>query len=160
MTSPAAEIASRLDDGERIVHRAGNVCRVYVPLALPLRGGKRMILPGTRPRSTPDPVLISALRRAHQMVTRDRTGMPVVETSPTSPYLRKIMRLAFLAPDIQRDILAGRQPAALNLQQLMEMALPLSWKEQRETLDWPSGKYPVPSNNRPVLPIKPSVIGD
>ena len=66
--------------------------------------------------------------------------MYLVETSPTSPYQRKIMRLAFLAPDLQRDILAGRQPPALNLQQVMEMAIPMSWNEQRKAMGWPAGK--------------------
>lgn len=135
-----AEIASRLDDGERMVHSTRKICRVHLPLALPLRGGRRMILPGSSAANRPDPVLISALRRAHQMIARNRTGMPVVETSPTSPYQRKIMRLAFLAPDIQRDILAGRQPLALNLQQVMEMDIPMSWNEQRQALNWPAGK--------------------
>ena len=156
----AAGIASHLSDGERVVHSAARICRVHLPLALPLRGGRRLIAPGSRAAAQPDPVLISALRRAHQMVARDRTGMPVVETAPTSPYLRKIMQLAFLAPDIQQGIMAGRQPPTLNLQQIMELRLPLSWEEQRETLNWPAENQPVPTNNRPDMPIKPPVMAD
>lgn len=38
-------------------------------------------------------------------------GMPVIDTAPDSNYDHKILRRAFIAPDIQRDILAGRQPA-------------------------------------------------
>jgi site-specific DNA recombinase len=45
---------------------------------------------------------------------------------PTSPYHRRLLRLAFLAPDLQRAILAGRQPAGLTLDQ----RLPPLWTDQ------------------------------
>lgn len=71
------------------------------------------------------------------MLERDRNGMPLIQTAPSSPYIRKLLRLAFLAPDIQRDILEGCQPGTLNLQQLIKMHIPLCWNEQREVLFWP-----------------------
>jgi hypothetical protein len=49
-----------------------------------------------------------------------------------------VLRLAFLAPDLQRDILAGRQPPELNLERLRKMAIPLDWNRQREALGWPT----------------------
>ena len=70
------------------------------------------------------------------MVVR-KDGMPEVATAPSSPYERSILRLAFLAPDIQRDILVGRVPAGLNLERLQNFPLPLSWSEQRKMLGWP-----------------------
>ena len=52
----------------------------------------------------------TALRKAHRMLGRDG-GMPIIERSPVSDYDRNILRLAFLAPDIQRDIVtAGSRP--------------------------------------------------
>ena len=65
----------------------------------------------------------------------DRGGMPTVDSAPTSPYLRRLMRLAFLAPDIQRAILDGRQPRSLNLEALMAMELPLDWSAQRRMVE-------------------------
>ena len=50
------------------------------------------------------------------------------------PYLRKLSTLAFLAPDIQRAILEGRQPMGLTLGNLLSSALPLDWHKQREIL--------------------------
>ena len=102
---------------------------------MPLRSGKRMVMRGTRRASQPDPVLIAALRRAHAMLTHER-GQPVMRTAPASPYERMILRLAFLAPDIQRDIFQGRQPMEFNLEALKKMDVPLAWSKQRAALGW------------------------
>ena len=126
--------AARLSEGERVVHSTRKSCRVEVPLALPLRGGRRLIIAGTK-TSKPDRTLIAALRKAHQMVQLHR-GQPILETAPGSRYDRELLRLAFLAPDMQRDILAGRQPPMLNLEALRQIEVPLCWKQQRRALGW------------------------
>ena len=46
-------------------------------------------------------------------------------------HTRQILKLAFLAPDIQRDILKGRQHKSLTLAALSEADLPLLWTDQR-----------------------------
>ncbi len=61
-------------------------------------------------------------------------GLPTMEAAPPSPYDHNILRLAFLAPDIQQAILDGRQPHHLNLEALKSIELPLSWSRQRELL--------------------------
>ena len=61
-------------------------------------------------------------------------GMPIITSVPTSPYDRSILRLAFLAPDIQSALLEGRQPYHLNLEIMKKMDLPISWSEQRRML--------------------------
>ncbi len=95
-----------------------------------LHGGRTWIIGGKSSTSKPDPVLVNALRAAHAMVSRDADGMPVVNMAPTSPYARRLVRLAFLAPDLQRAILAGHQPPGLTLSQLMAGPVPLLWTEQ------------------------------
>jgi hypothetical protein len=60
-------------------------------------------------------------------VVSRRRGLP-------ESYLRKMAGLAFLAPDIQRAMLEGRQPAGLTGQQLVQQGVPLAWADQRETL--------------------------
>jgi len=69
------------------------------------------------------------------MTERER-GLPRVEAAPESPYERRILRLAFLAPDIQRDIIAGLQPSGLNLGRFMKIDVPLAWPDQRVALGW------------------------
>jgi site-specific DNA recombinase len=103
-----------------------------------LSAASSIISPGiAKPQdTTPDPILIGALRKAHAMISRDSTGMPTIETAPTSPYERRLLRLAFLAPDIQQAILVGGQPRGFNLAAFMTMEMPLAWAEQRQALGW------------------------
>ena len=46
-------------------------------------------------------------------------------------YAARILKLAFLAPDIIEAILAGKQPRSLTLKRLLR-GIPLSWSEQRK----------------------------
>ena len=69
------------------------------------------------------------------MLGRDKGGEPVVEAIPSSPYHRRLLRIAFLAPDLQRSILAGRQPPGLTLKKLLEQRLPLLWSDQMRVFD-------------------------
>jgi hypothetical protein len=50
--------------------------------------------------------------------------------APPGAYERKICRLAFLAPDIQKRILEGRQPADMTLDRLLPGRIPTSWAVQ------------------------------
>nr|WP_298930356.1 recombinase family protein [uncultured Erythrobacter sp.] len=138
---PAAftdDIARRLIGHERIIFSSAKLCRIHVAVTLPIRGGQRLIIANGKPDIRPDQTLIAALRRAHSLLGRDRKGMPLIEVSPSAAYQRMLIKLAFLAPDIQRGILEGRQPNSLNLQQLIEMKIPLCWNEQRKALNWAS----------------------
>lgn len=132
----AIEIASTLVAGERVVHQSAEAIRIHVRISLPLRGGKRAVVPGAR-QEWADPILIAALRKAHGMLTV-RRGQPTLDAAPVSSHDRILLRLALLAPDLQRDILAGRQPASLNLEKLRFMEIPLDWKQQRLALGWPA----------------------
>ena len=109
---------------------------LFVHVALPLRGGRASVFVGNQDGLRPDPVLIAALRKAQAKVSRGNDRRAIVHTAPISPYDRKVLRLAFLAPDLQRDILAGRQPAKLTLEALIHHPIPLAWSEQRHALGW------------------------
>ena len=63
----------------------------------------------------------------------DRTG-----TSRT--YVTSLVRLSYLAPNIVRDILDGRQPINLSMTRLMSSThdLPRDWAEQRHYLGFPT----------------------
>ena len=123
---------SRLMPGERLDRDPTDPSqlRLMLPVRLQFHGGRTRIIGGAEPGGRPDPVLVKALRSAHAMLGRDTSGNPVLEGAPASTYQRRLLRLAFLAPELQRAILSGRQPAGLTLAALMEAQLPLLWTEQ------------------------------
>ena len=124
---------------EQIIDRTSDTIIIELPLLLPLRGGKKLIVKSHLASPQPDDVLIAALRKAHAMLANDR-GFPIIQTAPISPYDRNILRLAFLAPDIQQAIMSGRHPQHLFLEKIQYMPIPLSWKEQRKALGFQQRK--------------------
>ena len=131
----AARIGRRLLDGERLDHDEGAPhCHLAIATTLVVRGGRTSVLGANQSAAQRDPTLIRALRAAHKLVPRDASGMPRMEASPSTPYLRRLAKLAFLAPDIQAAILAGTQPQTLRLEQLMHRRLPLLWSDQAEQI--------------------------
>lgn len=111
-----------------------------VPVRCRLRGGRvDQVLPaGTvRKRIRRDPTLIRALQQSHRLVKAmgwragDGSLDDILMTGPKSAHERKLVRLAFLAPDIQRAILEGRQAPGLTLARLLHDPIPTDWGEQR-----------------------------
>ncbi|HSF12105.1 MAG TPA: hypothetical protein VLA50_03965, partial [Erythrobacter sp.] len=132
-TAHCANIVTRLADNEPIVDRTPDQVIILLPIILLARGRRHLVVPAQVRPPQVDRILVSALRKAHAMLATDR-GLPTMEAAPPSPYDRNILRLAFLAPDIQRAILEGRQPHHLNLETLKSIELPLCWSQQRELL--------------------------
>ncbi len=110
-------------------------------------GEMRLVIPpgqarDLRPR--PNATLIKALTRAHRWKERLFTGDApstsaiAKEEGVTERYVSRIMRLAFLAPDIVEAILDGYQPTDLELERLMK-GIPVSWNEQRRALGFSRG---------------------
>ena len=140
-------LAARLSSEETILDRTDADIAVSLPILFAARGSRTLVLPATsRPRQ-PDPVLISALRKAHAMLRTERS-MPLIDAAPRSPYDRFILGLAFLAPDIQRAIIEGRQPAHLNLESLKAIDLPLAWSKQRELLGFGEAAAPCSAHQK------------
>ena len=88
-----------------------------------------------------DPKLIKLLVRAHRLKEKLRSspGIRVADLATQeklSPsYVALLLRLTFLAPDITRAILEGRQPGGFTAQKLVTYSgLPLGWPEQRQAL--------------------------
>lgn len=54
--------------------------------------------------------------------------------SVTEAYISRLIRLAFLAPDIVDSIVAGRHPSDLTAERLTRTELSLLWSEQRAVL--------------------------
>ncbi len=101
----------------------------------------RLVAEGPEATPQPDPTLIRLLARAHAMRKELETGHhDSVEacanaTGVTDSYFSRIVRLAYLAPDITTAILDGRQPANLTAVRLAHVSdLPLAWDAQRQAL--------------------------
>jgi site-specific DNA recombinase len=107
------------------------------------RTGSAMKLVAEGPEATPqpDPSLIRLLARAHAMRKaleaghHDSIDACANAMGVTDSYFSRIVRLAYLAPDITTAILDGRQPANLTAARLSQTSdLPLAWNEQRRVL--------------------------
>jgi len=118
---------------------ADGILRITSPVTIHTRGGRTSRIEGTARsgRVQPDRALIAGLRRAHAELQERGIDLTDIRGSIDDargledPYLRRLSALAFLAPDIQRAILEGRQPAGLRLADLVSINLPLDWDEQR-----------------------------
>jgi hypothetical protein len=95
---------------------------------------------GSEPENV-DPVLVRLLLRAHAIRVRlfEEPSLLLKEIAAeegiSSSYITRLLRLAFLAPDIVTAILNGRHPPQLTANRLMDdTRLPLDWTAQRELL--------------------------
>ena len=123
-------LKARLAPGERVVAEPGPTpaLRILLPRRMQLRGGRTWItVEGDRaafPR--PDPALIGALRRGHELLAL------ADHAAPKRPHDHKLIHMALLAPELQRTILEGRQPPGLTLARLLRSPCPMAWARQSE----------------------------
>jgi site-specific DNA recombinase len=116
-------------DGEQVLR---------VPLERRPRDRKEIIVPGDAgaPPRCLDRSLVVAVARGRIWAAALRRGeyadtAKIASTCDLSEaYVRRILRLAFLAPDIVEAIAEGRHPRGLTLQRLLD-PVPLVWVEQR-----------------------------
>ena len=134
----------RLGDGEQVVAERGASAafRVVLPQRLQLRGGRTMINgAGDQRERVINPGLASALKRGHaDLVALKASPFTAAKdlvhaTSPATQHDRQICRLALMAPELQRQILTGDQPAGLALRQVLKSPMPLAWADQKAWLE-------------------------
>jgi site-specific DNA recombinase len=101
----------------------------------------KFIVEGVPNSAPPDTTLIRLLVRSQKIAKRMfEPNCPPLEAVAheeriTSSYATRVVRLAFLAPDILAAILGGKQPAGLTANKLMaDTRLPLDWQQQRAAL--------------------------
>src|SRR3984893_18426482 len=114
------------------------------PVAFRRRGVEmRLVLPGvalSNDRSRCDPTLIKAIARGRAWFEelaagRARSLRELAERDGiTRRYVRRLVDLAFLSPELVEAILHGRQPVELTATRLTELDLPLDWTDQRSLL--------------------------
>ncbi|MDZ4777645.1 MAG: recombinase family protein [Alphaproteobacteria bacterium] len=87
--------------------------------------------------ATPDPVLVRALgqgwRWRMMLLSGAYPGSDALARaeSVARSHLQRMVRLAYLAPDIQEDILAGRHRPGLSIDVLTRHGAPMDWSAQR-----------------------------
>jgi hypothetical protein len=108
------------------------------------RGAELRLIVGDRRRSaaTIDLSLLKAVARAHRWFNEIscRKARSLAEIAKREGlavrYVGRLIRLAFLAPDIVESIVEGRQPTTLTTEALTSrIELPLEWDSQRAALE-------------------------
>jgi len=83
-----------------------------------------------------DEVLFKNIARAHLYFTKIRAGQTFAEIADgegvSRSRIQKLIELAFLAPDIIRDVSEGKQPVQLTTEWLLRHAFPTTWQGQRD----------------------------
>jgi site-specific DNA recombinase len=108
------------------------------------RGGEtKLVLPGlARQHQAPrcDPALIKAIGRGRAWFAELATGHArslhdlAQRDGISRRYIRRLVNLAFLNPQLVDAILEGRQPVELTATRLTDIDLPLDWTEQQHRL--------------------------
>jgi hypothetical protein len=113
-------------------------------VAFTRRGAEtKLVLPGLAQQkhgSRCDPALIKVIARGRawfeELATgRARSLQDLAKSDGISRrYIRRLVGLAFLSPELVEAILQGRQPVELTATRLTELDLPLDWSEQHKLL--------------------------
>jgi hypothetical protein len=124
-----------------LLTKDGRTLMVRVPLSLRSRGGRKLVVTPegatwAPPRARIDSTITNALARAFRWRKLLETGVhgtiaEIAAAEGINPtYVGRLLRLTLLAPDIVEAILDGRQPASLQLADLLK-GFPVEWERQR-----------------------------
>jgi hypothetical protein len=115
----------------------GETITVHVPLTFRKRGGRKLVVTPDgaewAPRPRVDNAMVKALARAFRWRKLLDEGVhgtleDLARAKGVAPsYVSRVLRLTLLAPEIVEAILDGRQPAAMQLDDLLE-GFPLEWE--------------------------------
>ena len=115
----------------------------FIPTEMKRRGVElSLVIEGETPAAKrPDPSLLKAIARGHRWFHELASGRTasIRESARREgvydSYVRRLIPLALLAPDIVQSICDGSQPATLTAEALKHAApLPLEWTKQRQIL--------------------------
>ena len=137
--------ATKLREGQREIQHP---LALEIPATLKRAGtGVRLVVQGTRNDASPDHSLIRLLIRAFAVREKldhnpNLSMHQIADTEDVVPsYVTRLLRLAFLAPDIVTALVEGRQPIELTAKRLMDdTRLPLEWQAQRELLGFAAAR--------------------
>jgi hypothetical protein len=131
--------------GRPTLSKDGRTLTVHIPITLRHQGGRKQVVtpagatPWIPTPSRVDNTIVKAIVRAHRWrdmlesgryaTVRDLAKAEAINES----YLGRILRLTLLSPTIIEALLEGRQPAALELDDLLQQ-FPIEWDQQLGTL--------------------------
>lgn len=114
--------------------------RVLIPLAIRRKNGRPKILPpddvNLRDKRAQDPHVLRAVARAWSWRRQLETGaastiQDIASAEKVSDrFVSRMMRLAYLSPDVLEHLVIRRVPPALSLNELVTIA-ERPWSEQR-----------------------------
>jgi hypothetical protein len=131
--------------GRPTLSKDGRTITVRIPINLRHQGGRKQVvtpagaMPWVPARTRVDSTLVKAIVRAHRWRDMLESGAyaTVRELAQAEAinesYLGRILRLTLLAPTLVEAILEGRQPASLELDDLLQQ-FSVEWDKQLETL--------------------------
>jgi hypothetical protein len=127
--------------GRPTLSKDGRTMTVHIPITLRHQGGRKQVVtpagatPWITTPSRVDNTIVKAIVRAHRWrdmlesgrhaTVRDLAKAEAINES----YLGRILRLTLLSPTIVDAILEGRQPATLELDDLLKQ-FPIEWDQQ------------------------------
>jgi hypothetical protein len=131
------------------ISQDGSTLTVRVPLTFRKRGGRKLVIvpPGVDqwapPRPRVDNTIVKAIARAFRWRKLLETGThttvaEIAAAEINASYVGRVLRLTLLSPEIVEAILDGRQPADLQLEDLLR-PFPVGWREQAAEI---CGPYP------------------
>ena len=108
--------------------------RILAPFRLRRRGVETKLVLGN-PTKSVDRTLLRNIANALSWLDRIKAGKTyeqiATEDAIPTDRVRKAIRYAFLAPDIVRAVVEGRQPVGLTSSYLLHHPLPDDWEKQR-----------------------------
>lgn len=127
--------------GRPTLSKDGRTMTVHIPITLRHQGGRKLVVtpagatPWVPTSSRVDNTIVKAIVRAHRWrdmlesgrhaTVRDLAKAEAINKS----YLGRVLRLTLLSPSIIEAILEGRQPANLELDDLLKQ-FPAAWDKQ------------------------------
>ena len=125
------------------MNEANDTTRVFIPLAFKQKNGRpRIMAPDLEPHfqaRVQDPHILRALGRAWAWRRKLESGEAATihdiakAEGVTDRFVSRMMRLAYLSPDVLERLVTQREPAALSLNDLVTVA-DLPWPEQAEVV--------------------------
>jgi hypothetical protein len=131
--------------GRPILSKDGRTITVHIPITLRHQGGRKQVVtpagatPWIPAPSRVDNTMVKAVVRAHRWrdmlesgdyaTVRDLAKAEAINES----YLGRVLRLTLLSPTLIEAILEGRQPANLELDDLLKQ-FPIEWDRQLGSL--------------------------
>jgi hypothetical protein len=121
----------------------GRTVTIRLAISIRRRGGRKLVVSpdGTNVTTTTicrhiDNAMVKAVARAFRWreMLENGTHATIAEIAAAEKineaYVGRVLRLTLLAPDIVEAILGGRQPADLQLKDLLRR-FPVEWREQQ-----------------------------